>query len=130
MYETDREAPTCIDLRERFGDRFRITYDAAYDAKGRHHRDPWYALIPCRGNVTIYPFGWDLLAVEVDRHPGLAKQLSTIPGVTLHQAGDHERTYLFPAHLFDQVAAIVKPRRRRKLTPEQRQAAAERLARV
>jgi hypothetical protein len=78
----------------------------------------------------------DLLALEVDYHEHLAKRVAQLPGVRLHQAGDRERTYLFPVHLFDQVAEIVKPRRRRKcvLSPEQlarlaehgRQATAER----
>jgi hypothetical protein len=32
---------------------------------------------------TIYPHGRDLLAVEVDHHPGVARKLLGIPGVTL-----------------------------------------------
>jgi hypothetical protein len=37
-------------------------------------------------------------------------------------------TFLFPVDLFHQIAALVKPRKRRVLTGEQRQAAVARLA--
>ena len=62
------------------------------------------------------PHGGDLLAVEVDYQPGLARKLRAIPGVKLHQDGDHEKTFLFPVSLFKQLARIVKPRKRRILT--------------
>ena len=41
---------------------------------------------------------------------------------------DAERPLLFPVDLFPAVAVIVRPRKRRKLSPEQRQACSERLA--
>jgi hypothetical protein len=124
---------TCINLAERFGGRYRITFDPAYDAKGRHrvNRDPWMMQIPCEGRgVTIYPHGAERLAVEVNYRPSLARALVSLPGVIIHQDGGRrggEKTFLFPVDLFDQVAALVKPRRRRVLTDEQRQAAAARL---
>ena len=42
---------------------------------------------------TIYPYGRDLLAVEVDHHPGVARKLLGIPGVTFHQDGEREKTF-------------------------------------
>ena len=38
----------------------------------------------------------------------------------LHQDGNKERTFFFPVDRFEEVAAIVKPRRRRFLTEKQR----------
>jgi hypothetical protein len=75
------------------------------------------------------PFGGDLLAVEIDGRPLLAKRLAAIAGVRLHQDGDREKTFVFPVGLFEQVAEVVLPRRRRRLSPEQRVASEERLAR-
>ena len=69
---------------------------------------------------TIYPYGRESLAVEVDGHPRIAKQVGSIPGIELHQDGDAEKTFVFPVNLFDQVAAIVEPRRVKRLTEEQR----------
>src|SRR5262249_12342276 len=40
----------CVNLLELFGEKYRITWDEAYDAKGKHRAtiDVWYAQIPCR----------------------------------------------------------------------------------
>jgi len=70
--------------------------------------------------VTIYPHGGDRLAVEVDGRPGLAKKLAAIPGVELGQDGDGEKTFLFDLGLFDAVAGVVRPHRRRRLSAGQR----------
>ena len=120
---------TCINLLERFGTRFRITFDEAYDPahRQRENLDPWAMQIPCRRGV-IYPHGGDVLAVEVDGRPRLASQLREIPGVTELHDGNGEWTFLFPVTMFDTVAAIVLPRVKRRLTDEQKAAARERLA--
>jgi hypothetical protein len=126
-------SPLCVNLLEHFGDRVQVTFDPAYDAHGRHrdNLDPWMMQLPCAGHgVTIYPHGRELLAVEVNGRPGLARQLVTAPGVKLYQDGDGEQTFLFDAALFDQVAAVVRPRRRRRLTEAHRKALAENMARV
>ena len=56
-----------------------------------------------------------------------AKKLLTFPGITVHQQGNTDWTLLFDLALADQVFAIVKPRKRRKLSEEQKAANAERL---
>jgi hypothetical protein len=123
--------PDCIDLLECFGDKYRVEYDASYDPKGKHHdnRDPWFMVVPCRFG-TIYPCGGDALAAEVLHHPGAAKKLRALPGVTVFTEGDDGVTFRFPAALFDQVAGVLRPRKRRRQSDEQRRASAERLARV
>jgi hypothetical protein len=74
--------------------------------------------LPCRGRgVTIYPWGSGWLAVEVDGRPGLAKKLAAIPGVKLWQDGDGEKTFRFEVANFCQVAEVVRPHRRRCLSP-------------
>ena len=105
--------PTCIDLRERFGEQYRIGFAEA--AEGRN--DPWMMTIPCRWG-TIYPHGGEMLALDLDGHPRVAKQVAAITGIVLHQDGDEEKTFLFPVSLFDQVAALVEPKKVRRLTEE------------
>jgi hypothetical protein len=120
----------CVYLLERFGDRFRVTWDPAYDPMRVREKDAWMMQLPCAGRgVTIYPHGGNTLAVEVDYRPGVCRQLDAL-GLQLHQDGDGEKTYLFDVSRFDEVAAIVKPRKRKRLSPEQRAECAERLARV
>jgi hypothetical protein len=123
----------CVNLQERFGHIYRITWDPAYDPDYRHvpkaKRDPWYMQTPCAGKgITIYPHGGGLLALECDNRYGIAKRVAALPGVTPWQDGSGEKTFLFPVAMFDQVAAIVKLRKRRRVTEAQRQAARERLA--
>src|SRR5688572_20622059 len=109
----------CIDLNERFGVKYRITKDPSATRGGRF--DPWMLQIPCAGRgVTIYPHDSERLAVEVDYHPRIALRLAALPGVTIHQYGDQERTFLFAVDLFNAVARIVKPHKRRALTTEQK----------
>ncbi|OAI39805.1 hypothetical protein AYO40_05450 [Planctomycetaceae bacterium SCGC AG-212-D15] len=113
----------CINLRERYGADFKITTDQSAETRD----DPWMWQTPCLRGM-IYPHGGDFLAVEVDYRAVTARKLAAIPGVVLHQDGDHEKTFLFPSELFDAVAAVVLPRRKRRLSPEQRSAAIGRLA--
>lgn len=107
-------------LRELFGDRYRIGHDPAAVTWGER-ADPWMMTIPCQ-NGLIYPHGLNLLAVECLGQT--ARKLVAIPGLTVHQRGDTEWTLLFDVGLFDLVAAVVKPRKRRKWSEEQRQAMA------
>src|SRR5262249_55841137 len=102
-----------------------ITFDQAYDARGRKCPDPWYMQIPCQYGL-IYPVGGDRLAVEVDCHDMIAGKLKRL-GLRLTQDGDKEKTFAFPVGGFAEFAAIVKPKRRLVLTASQK---AERLARL
>lgn len=118
--------PACINLADTFGDRFRITHDESAVTWG-DRRDPWMMQIPCERG-TIFPHGGSLLAVEIDGRTLTAKRLADLPCCTVQQWGDAERTLLFHLADFETVAAVVKPRKRRVMTPEQREAAATRLA--
>jgi hypothetical protein len=114
--------PTCINLEKTYGDRYRIGHDEVAVTWGER-RDPWMMTIPCVGRgITIYPHGGTLLALECDRRPGIARQLAALLGVRVHQDGGMggEMTFLFDVSLFEHIAAIVKPRRRRRLSDEQR----------
>jgi hypothetical protein len=114
---------TCSNLLEVFGEDFRVTFDPAYDPRRVPRRclDPWMMQLPCRGKgVCIYPHGGPHLAVEVDGRPGLVKKLAAIPGVVLLQDGDGEKTFRFDVANFCRVAEVVRPHRRRRLSPEGR----------
>jgi hypothetical protein len=112
----------CINLKERFGREFRITWDPA---AGERSVDPWMMTMPCRKG-EIYPHGGERLAVEVTSRR-VADRLAAISGVTLWQDGDREKCFLFPVELFPAIAAVVGPRRRRKchLSDEQKAKLAE-----
>jgi len=113
-----------INLLERFGKRFRITFDEAFDPRGKHSPDCWAMQIPCAfKGVTLYAHGGPRLAVEINGHRELARRVSLLEGVALHQNGDDEKTFLFDVAQFEQVAVLVKPKRRIRLTEERRKKA-------
>ena len=58
------------------------------------------------------------LAVYSDR-PRLFEKLWAIPGVKRHQTGDTEMRAVFPSEVLEQVASVIKARRRRTLAPEE-----------
>jgi hypothetical protein len=120
--------PACLNLRNLFGEEYRITFDPAYNSAQvpREKLDPWYMQIRGKGKgVTIYPFGGSKLCVECDNRPGIVKQLVAL-GLLVWQDGSTDKTFQFDLAEFEQVAAIVQPRKRRQMTPEQRAKLAER----
>ena len=121
-------AAECVDLWRAFGGVYRVGSDPAEEAThlppGR--RDPWLLVIPCRRG-EIFPWGGTLLAVSVDGRPVTARKLAQCGVCELVQDGDAEKTFTFDVTDFEAVAEIVLPRRRRRLTDEQRHAVRERL---
>ena len=112
-----------LNLKEFFGHRFNVGYDPAAETYAER-QNPWMMTLCCMNGV-IYPHGSTLLAVECKGTT--AKRLMDLPGVTVHQQGDMEWTLLFDVAIFEAVAAIVKPRKRRRLTEDQRAGNVERL---
>lgn len=130
---TDQRQPECIDLREHFGHKYRVvreeSYRAQYGPCARVH-DLWLWIIPCRYG-HIYPFGRDQLAASVDGFPRVAERLRRLPVGQIHQDGDRgELTVVFTLEGFPAVAKIIRPRRRRHLSRDQRAKQAAHLARV
>ena len=80
--------------------RFRI----AHDAEG-------FPVIPGRYGQIEWFDGQDL-AVYFDR-PRLFAKIWAIPGVRRHQTGDQEMRAILPPEALDQVASVIRARRRR-----------------
>ena len=122
--------PKCVNLRRRFGDRYRIEFEDAYYAIAgeRTKADKvWYQVIPCKWG-TIYPYGDDILAAEVDGHPRIANRLRDQPFCRVHQDGDFgELTVLFHVNDIRKVAKIMRARRKRQISDEERAVLMERL---
>ena len=98
--------------------RFRVTADAEGFPilPGRYGQVETY----CDGvNCSSCPLaGQFALAVYTDR-PRLFEKLRAIPGVKPHQTGDQEMRAVFPPEALEQVAVVIKVRRRRTLAPEE-----------
>lgn len=120
--------PTCVNLAERFGDKYKISYDPAFDPHGKHRDkiDPFDMQIPCRKG-TVYPLGGSRLAFEINGRRSLVKELRGLPFLKITQDGDREATFAFDVADFDKVAELVKPHRRPIMSEAQREAARARL---
>jgi hypothetical protein len=117
----------CINLKKRFGRRYRVTYEESYHAEyGPNARveDPWLMIIPCQYG-EICPWGDDNLAACTKTAGRIAKRLKALPYCRVVQDGDDGANTVFPVDHFDEVASIMLPRRRRRLSPEARQRLAE-----
>jgi hypothetical protein len=120
----------CVDLRPwAKANRCRYRLEESYKAEDNMHvrgDGRWFVEILCKRGL-IYPKGGrEILAFSTSTDAW--KSLLDL-GCTPHQTGDKERVCKFPIELLDQVAAILRPRRRRviMLTPEQIKARRETL---
>ena len=111
----------CVNLKKRFGDRFRVTYEESYYAQyGPNARieDPHFMILLCR-NGHIYPHGGKTLAVSTDRRGPIAKRLADLDCVTVVQDGDDGITATFDVSDFDRVAEVMRPRKARPRLSEE-----------
>jgi hypothetical protein len=116
-----------IDLRQHYAHRYRVTCEGSCERA--HHGsacDPWNAIVLCQ-HGHIYPHGELLLGAATNNRGQKANSLAALPCVRVVQDGDDGINVVFDASDFAKVAAIMKPRRKRQLTPEQK---AERVARL
>lgn len=106
----------CIHLLERFGDRYKV----GLEEPATCFSDPWYHTIPCKYG-HIYPHGDDELGFASNTNGPIAARVSDLPFARVAQAGGDGVNMVFDVQYFDQVAEIVKPKRRRRLAGHDRQ---------
>ena len=117
-----RDFSDCPDLKTLAGGKYRLQRDESYFAEhGESSRMPdrWLLIIPC-AHGQIFPFGAGLLGASTNGRGGIAGRLAALPGCRVHQDGDDGLTVVFPEAMFAAVAAILKPRRRRRWSEAQR----------
>ena len=114
---------------ERFGERrYKFAFDPCYSSFNvpRESLDPWMMTIPCEVG-HIYPFGDRLLAIDIEGHCRMRGMVKRLACTELHTEGDADICCLFDVANIDQVAKLVKPKRRRQYTDEQRAEMTDRL---
>ena len=122
-----RPCPKCIDIRKRFGDRFRVAYEQSSQAeKSRPFAVDaiWLQVIPGRlGDVG--PWDEDRLLAHTYRAGKAASLLRRLPFAEVHVDGDDGVSVIFPVEKLAEVVSILKLRRRRRLSPKAGQRLAE-----
>jgi hypothetical protein len=103
-----------MNLKARYGDKYRISREEGAD---RH--DAAGFIIPCkRGHV--YRHSSALLGVATNGRGPIVKQLAALPGVRITQDGSDGVNAVFSPDQFAAVAAIVRPKWKRKLSDRQK----------
>lgn len=119
--------PTCINLKGRFGGKYRIGHDESAEHERGGFNDPWLLTIPARFG-DFFPWGGDRIGLATSNRGPTARAISRLPFVRIEQDAEDGITVSFPVEHFSEVAQLAKPRRKRVLSPEQKAAAVERLA--
>ena len=117
-----KDRSPCPDLKAIAAGKYRVKLEESYYAeRGKRGRsaDPWLLTIPCL-HGHVFPFGPGMLAASTNLRGGIAGRLAALPGCRVHQDGDDGLTVVFPEAMFQAVAAILKPRRRRRWSEAQR----------
>lgn len=111
-----------ISLRERFGGEFKIEMEEGYFAQyGPDARidDPHYQIIP-GGRGHVFAWNGDQLAASSNTAGSTATKLKRLPFVRIFQDGSDGSTVIFPMRHLDEVASILRLRRKRRVTDDER----------
>lgn len=95
------------------GGRFKVTLEPPATSWG----DVWHHRVPCR-HGHLYLNGVGTLGWASDNRGPLVGRVLEIPGAVLEQDGSDGVNITFPVERFEQVAELVRPRRRRVLSEE------------
>ena len=112
----------CLNLKELFGDRFKLDVGESYYAERsefRREEEPWLTHILCQhGHIGVW--GDDLLVACTNSAGAGATRLKALSFAEVAQDGTDGVNVTFPLEHFDEVAEVMKPRKRRRLSEEQR----------
>jgi hypothetical protein len=117
---------TCIDLRQRFGNRFQVRNELEA-CRAHVADDPWDLVIQGRTGF-VAPWGGDTL-VACTRHVLTTRRIiEAVPGSVVVQDGQDGQNVTFDTVHFDTVAAILGLRKRRRLSEAHRKRLVEQVA--
>ena len=111
---------TCVNLKDMFGDRYKIGVDESYDAERpefRRQEEPWLTHVVCQhGHIGVW--GDDQLVACTKNAGPVAKRLIALPFTEVAQDGTDGANVVFDLEHFEEVAEIMRPRKRRRLSEE------------
>jgi hypothetical protein len=120
--------PMCVNLLEQYGDEFQVGFDPAYSAAGvpRSKLDCRYMRLECEKGI-IFVHNDTRLTAEVEGRQVTRTRLRNLDCVTIVQDGDAFLAVTFDVGDFGSVAAVMRPRRKRQVSAEQRGQSRERM---
>ena len=121
---------SCPNLKTLAGSKYKVTYEESYQAQYSEHarrEDPWLLILLCK-NGHICPWSKNHLAACTSKAGAIAKRLAALHCVQVVQDGADGINAVFQVEHLAEVLKLMRPRRRRTMTAEQKQQAAERLS--
>ena len=100
-----------IDLKQRFGQRYKIAKDPA--AENQRNPDPMYWIMPCKFG-EIFPYGGDFLAVMVISSK-IANQMRNWPELEVTQDAEDAVIFKFHVDHFEKVAKRVGAKKKKRV---------------
>ncbi len=114
-----------INLKDLFGNRYRVTVDESADREPGAKTDPWNFLIACK-HGTISPYSDELLAFHCTARRIRTRLHRDHPRIDVQNwSDDGEAIFFFRQDQFDLVAEYAKPRRKRQISAKERSRLAE-----
>jgi hypothetical protein len=101
-----------MNLKTRFGKQYRVELEAGGDKS-----DPLAYIMPCR-HGHIFAHGKRTLGAATNSAGPIAKRLRAMPRVKVWQDGSDGLNVIFDVDDFDLIAELMRPRARRRLSPE------------
>ncbi len=110
-----------IDLKAEYGRDYRITLDESASIPEQEREEKlWYYRIP--GRLSHSHIGvWNENTLSVYAEGPLVKKIAAYPGLKVVQRGDREIQATFPPEMLNEIASLIKAKKRKKLSPEQRE---------
>ncbi len=108
-----------IDLKQFAGVKYRINLDESAELDPARENRVWYWRIPCKYGFIGVHGPETLSAFTSSTRIGL--KLMDLPGVKVHQQGDREVRVLFTPDCLDAVATLLQAKRRRQVSPAERE---------
>ena len=116
----DSTAPIPINLKEKYGERFKIGIDESAFCEKESPKNPWYFKILCKYG-DIYPVSNKRLGFHCTGERIRGRLHKDHPEIGIQNwSDDGEAIFIFDQEQFDIVAEYAKPRRRRCLKNKDR----------
>jgi hypothetical protein len=117
-----------VNLKDEFGNRYRIEKDSAFDHEASPAARQWLYTIPCaNGGREAHLFSWgyrgggrELAFYGSQKSGSLKDDLEAIAGIVVEQDAGDVFVASFPLSQFLAVAALVRPKERRRLSAERK----------
>ena len=122
----------CVDMRKTFGTRFKYTWDPAFKAERPEWRKveaPWLTRIACR-HGWLMPWGGTQLAAYCCAGAVKRSQLEQLKCVQIAQGGGNDLVGVFDVKDLDAVLAVMRARKPRRYSVEERARRTARLVRA